>query len=96
MIKIEIPLAVVTERPAVAGAPVQLQQQTGTSWTKLSSTTTDAGGGFTFSGTLQPGTYRVQIRWAKPTGEKKEAGYGQSPDVIAEGLPDKYNSNSTS
>ena len=49
-----------TERPAVAGAPVQLQQQAGTSWNTLSSTTTDAGGGFTFSGTLQPGTYRVR------------------------------------
>ena len=43
---------------------------------------------------LKPGTYRVEIRWGKPTGEKKEAGYGQSPDVIAEALPDKYHARS--
>src|SRR5262245_27259491 len=37
---------------------------------------------------LTPGKYRVEIRWPKPTGEKiKDAGYGQSPDVVAEGLP---------
>jgi hypothetical protein len=45
---------------------------------------------------LTPGKYRVEIRWGKPTGEKiKDASYGQSPDVIAEGLPAKYNSEST-
>jgi hypothetical protein len=44
---------------------------------------------------LRPGKYRVEIRWAKPTGEKREVGYGQSPDVVVEGLPDKYNSQST-
>ena len=49
-----------TERPAVAGAPVQLQQQAGTAWATLSSTTADAAGGFTFTGTFQPGTYRVR------------------------------------
>jgi len=49
-----------TERPAVAGAPVQLQQQAGATWTTLSSTTTDATGAFAFTGTLQPGTYRVR------------------------------------
>jgi hypothetical protein len=43
---------------------------------------------------LHPGKYRVEIRWAKPTGEKREAGYGQSPIVTAEGLPDKYNAES--
>ena len=49
-----------TERPAVAGAAVQLQQQTGTAWTTLSSTTADATGAWTFTGALQPGTYRVR------------------------------------
>lgn len=43
---------------------------------------------------LKPGKYRVEIRWGKPTGEKKEAGYGQSPDVIAEALPAKYHGES--
>lgn len=44
---------------------------------------------------LQPGKYRVEFRWGKPTGEKnEEAGYGKSPDVFAEGLPDKYNTQS--
>lgn len=44
---------------------------------------------------LPPGKYRIEIRWGKPTGEKKkDVGYGQSPDVIAEALPDKYNSES--
>ena len=46
-----------------------------------------------YAGTnLHPGLYRVQIRWSKATGEKKkDAGYGQSPDVFAEFLPEKYN-----
>jgi hypothetical protein len=45
---------------------------------------------------LTIGTYRVEIRWGKPTGEKiKDPGYGVSPDVFAEGLPAKYNSEST-
>lgn len=48
------------ERPAVTGAPVQLQQQSGTAWTTVSSTTTDATGSYTFSGALQSGTYRVR------------------------------------
>ena len=44
---------------------------------------------------LQPGKYRVEIRWSKPTGEKvKDAGYGQSSDVYAEALPAKYHSES--
>jgi hypothetical protein len=43
---------------------------------------------------LAPGKYRVEIRWAKPTGEKKEVGYGQSPDVYAEALPEKYHAES--
>jgi len=49
-----------TERPVVAGAPVQLQQQVGTAWTTVSSTTADDTGAWTFSGTLQPGTYRAR------------------------------------
>ena len=50
-----------TMRPASAAAPVQLQeQQADGSWATLSSTTTDATGGWTFAGALQPGTYRVR------------------------------------
>jgi stage II sporulation protein D len=49
-----------SERPAAAGAPVQLQQQSGTVWTTVSSTTTDAAGAYTFAGALQSGTYRVR------------------------------------
>jgi len=45
---------------------------------------------------LMPGTYRVEIRWAKPTGElKSEVGYGQSPIIYAEAIPEKYNKAST-
>ena len=48
-------------RPALAGAAVQLQQQNGTGWTTVDSTTTDAAGSFTFpSGFPAPGTYRVR------------------------------------
>lgn len=44
---------------------------------------------------LTAGKYRVEIRWSKPTGEKiKDAGYGQPTEVVAEGLPEKYNSQS--
>ena len=43
---------------------------------------------------LKPGAYRVELRWARPTGEKREAGYGQSPDVYAEALPAKYHADS--
>jgi hypothetical protein len=44
---------------------------------------------------LAPGKYRVEIRWPKPTGEvNKEAGYGQSPIVVAEALPEKYHKES--
>jgi stage II sporulation protein D len=48
------------ERPAVAGAPVQLQLQDGAAWTTISSTTADVTGAFTLTGPLQPGTYRVR------------------------------------
>jgi hypothetical protein len=44
---------------------------------------------------IEPGNYRVEIRWAKPTGEKvKEPVYGHSPDIFAEAIPTKYNSES--
>jgi hypothetical protein len=44
---------------------------------------------------LAPGKYRVEIRWAKSTGEKvKEPVYGHSPYVFAEAIPGKYNSES--
>jgi hypothetical protein len=43
---------------------------------------------------IPPGKYRVEIHWARPTGEKREATYGKSPDVIAEALPDKYHKES--
>ena len=39
---------------------MQLQQQSGTSWTTLSSTTADATGAYAFAGALQPGTYRIR------------------------------------
>lgn len=41
---------------------------------------------------ISPGKYRVEIRWAKATGEKNpNAGYGQNPDIFAEAIPEKYN-----
>jgi stage II sporulation protein D len=49
-----------SERPAVPGAPVQLQKQDGTLWTTISSTVTDTTGSWAFSGTIQSGTYRVR------------------------------------
>jgi len=45
---------------------------------------------------LRPGKYRVEIKWSKPTGEKKpDAGYGQDPNVYVEAIPEKYNKEST-
>jgi stage II sporulation protein D len=49
-----------TERPALAGAAVQLQKQSGSIWTTISSTVTDATGGWAFDGTIASGTYRVR------------------------------------
>ena len=46
--------------PALAGAAVELQLQSGTTWTTVSSTVTGTGGTWSFAGTLQPGTYRVR------------------------------------
>ena len=47
-------------QPAVAGAPVLLQLQSGTAWSTVSSTVTDTSGAWTFGGTLAPGTYRIR------------------------------------
>jgi hypothetical protein len=49
-----------TERPAVAGAAVQLQRQDGAAWTTVSSTGASGAGSFSFGGTLPAGTYRVR------------------------------------
>jgi stage II sporulation protein D len=49
-----------TERPAVAGAAVQLQRQDGAVWTTVSSTGASSAGSFSFGGTLTAGTYRVR------------------------------------
>lgn len=46
--------------PAIAAATVQLQQQSGTAWTTISSTVTDATGAWSFTGTQGSGTYRVR------------------------------------
>jgi hypothetical protein len=40
------------------------------------------------------GKYRVEIRWAKPTGKKYKSETGQTLEVTEEGLPAKYNDNS--
>ncbi len=47
-------------RPALASAAVQLQQQSGTAWTTVSSTVTDTMGAWSFSGALPAGTYRIR------------------------------------
>jgi stage II sporulation protein D len=49
-----------TEKPAVLGAAVQLQQQSGAAWTTLAATSADAAGAWSFSQQLQTGTYRVR------------------------------------
>ena len=47
-------------RPAVANAAVQLQQQTGTAWSTVSSTVTDQTGDWSFGGAPTTGSYRVR------------------------------------
>jgi hypothetical protein len=42
-----------------------------------------------------PGTHRVEIRWAKPTGRKSKNEFGEEIQVRQEGLPDKYHIQST-
>lgn len=44
---------------------------------------------------LRPGRYRVEIRWAKPTGEKVEQPiYGHSPDIVEQVIPAQFNDES--
>lgn len=49
-----------TIKPVAAGASVQLQQQAGAGWTTVTATVTDAAGAWSFTGPLQPGTYRIR------------------------------------
>jgi hypothetical protein len=44
---------------------------------------------------LMPGPYKVEIRWAKPTGKKYKNEFGEEFDRTQEGLPDKYHSQTT-
>jgi stage II sporulation protein D len=50
-----------SEKPVVPSSPVQLQRSSGTSWTTVSRTQTDATGSFAFEGPLAPGRYRVRV-----------------------------------
>jgi hypothetical protein len=43
---------------------------------------------------LMPGPYRVEIRWAKPTGRQYRGETGAMLSVTEEGLPAKYNDQS--
>ncbi len=49
-----------TVKPALLGAPVQLQRQAAPAWTVVSSTVTGSTGAWSFGGALQPGTYRIR------------------------------------
>jgi stage II sporulation protein D len=60
-----------TVKPAIAGAPVQLQLQSGRSWTTVATGTTDSAGAFAVSAALGPGSYRV----------RSAPGHGLSPGV---------------
>ena len=60
-------------RPALADAAVQLQQQSGTAWATVSSTSTDASGAWSFVGAPASGTYRV----------RSAPGQGLAPGVSA-------------
>jgi stage II sporulation protein D len=46
--------------PVLAGATVELQQQSGTAWTTVASTLTDASGAWSFAGAEPAGSYRVR------------------------------------
>jgi stage II sporulation protein D len=65
-----------TIKPVVAGAAVQLQQQTGAGWLTVTSTATDTAGGWSLAGPLQPGTYRIRC----------VPGHGLVPGVSAAAL----------
>jgi stage II sporulation protein D len=60
-----------TVRPPLAGASVQLQRQSGASWTTVASGTTDVAGAFAVAAQLSPGSYRVRCA----------PGHGLSPGV---------------
>jgi SpoIID/LytB domain protein len=49
-----------TVSPALAGAAVQLQRQSGTTWSTVATATTDTAGAFAVAGPLSPGSYRVR------------------------------------
>jgi len=42
-----------------------------------------------------PGSHRVEIRWAKPTGKKSKNEFGEEIERRQEGLPEKYHAEST-
>jgi 5-hydroxyisourate hydrolase-like protein (transthyretin family) len=60
-----------TVKPALAGASVQLQRQSGASWTTVATGTTDVAGAFAVAAQLSPGSYRVRCA----------PGHGLSPGV---------------
>ena len=60
-------------RPALAGVPVQLQQQSGAAWSTLATGATDGIGAFAFAQALPAGTYRVRCA----------PGHGLAPGVSA-------------
>jgi stage II sporulation protein D len=46
--------------PVVSGATVALQQQSGSTWTTVSTATLDLAGGYSFVGSIAAGTYRIR------------------------------------
>ena len=50
-----------TVRPALPGTAVQLQRQTGATWSTVATATTDGGGAFALATSLGPGSYRVRF-----------------------------------
>jgi stage II sporulation protein D len=60
-----------TVRPVLAGTAVQLQRQSGASWTTVATATTDVAGAFAVAAQLSPGSYRVRCA----------PGHGLSPGV---------------
>jgi hypothetical protein len=58
-------------RPALQGAAVQVQRQSGTSWTTVATGKTDVAGSFAVTAQLSPGSYRVRCA----------PGHGLSPGV---------------
>jgi hypothetical protein len=49
-----------TVHPATSGSAVQLQLQSGSQWTTVATSVTDASGAFAITMTLAPGSYRVR------------------------------------